>query len=215
MPSPRCSPSLPARCCGFDAAGAGECEALTGRCWRAGDVAQSAVKCVCYSEHNTGLPSSQRGKALPAPHHCCMWLWVCSVLSRLFISHYDNLWTEFTHEPCYSIMKNWAHLLYFPHSQGSMCGFLSSNTRFYFRNVSWKHQSRGAFNVGTVAAVKAVACSGTATRHGCRTLEQEWNACMSPPCWISCYLLLCSQSWLILCRLPVLWKQQVETQWGL
>lgn len=76
-PSPRCSVAV--LCGGVDAAEAGECEALTGRWWREAVGARSPVKCVCSSEHNTGLPS-QRGKHVPAQDYCCM-----SLLPRLFI----------------------------------------------------------------------------------------------------------------------------------
>ncbi|KAI9533739.1 hypothetical protein NQZ68_019820 [Dissostichus eleginoides] len=54
-PSPRCSVLV--LCGGVDAAEAGEGEALTGHWWRAAVGAHSSVKCVCSSQHNTGLPS--------------------------------------------------------------------------------------------------------------------------------------------------------------
>lgn len=66
-----------------DAAEAGECEALTGRWWRAAVGAQSPVKCVCSSEHNTGLPP-HRGKHVPAPDHCCMSLLLLLLLCNIF-----------------------------------------------------------------------------------------------------------------------------------
>lgn len=73
---------VPVPCAAFDAAEAGEIEALTGRCGRAAVGAQSSVKCVCGNEHNTGLPA-HRGKH--AGGLCCGSLIHAFILIIIFI----------------------------------------------------------------------------------------------------------------------------------
>lgn len=176
-PGPRCAVAV--RCGGVDVAGAGECEALTGRWWRAAVGAQSSVKCVCSSEHNTGLPS-HRGKHVPALDHCCMWLF--HIYWRFFFYHYysvpvfytGTITADFVLLP-YDAKPAPLHVFLIHHSghQVWIQQTLSNTSAFMSQSVLIWHLSREALWLwdSCCSTDRSIQYSGNATRHGCRTLK--------------------------------------------
>lgn len=182
---------VPVPCAAFDASEAGEVEALTGRCGRAAVGVQSSVKCVCGSEHNTGLPA-HRGKQ--AGGLCCGSLIHAFILITVFIFGVIPLFSVLVPE---QLSSYFCRVVFLLHSSVSKCGFSEDSQTLvtlwvpHFRfcisaEVSWlwdsdcsKHPFRG-----------------NATRHGCRTLRLNGDKSNTPthPHLTSCWIRSCWRS---------------------